>query len=208
MVSLHALGKEILKGNQEQHKSLMEGLGALEVAIKQLVPAQPEGSSLPVMRMYEQNAGPMYGKGQPSSSVSAPSHAAPVLPPQVVPAMAAMPPHQEVPQPRFEVDSGAVGLPAAFHQGRKAPGYANARRAWKVVVQGAQGQARVRAVSPNCIRVDETPPANWIQEFGLGSITVGQYRHRILPDFCIEGAEPYPKNVKNVSSQKFYKLKL
>ena len=79
---------------------------------------------------------------------------------------------------------------AAFH--RKGLGYANARRAWKVVVQGAHGQSRVCAVSPNCIRVDETPPANWIQEFGLGSITVGQYRHRILPDFFIESAEPYP----------------
>ena len=31
-----------------------------------------------------------------------------------------------------------------------------------------------------------------LQEFGLGSITVGQYRNRILPDFFIEGAEPYP----------------
>ena len=164
----------------------MDGLAAIEVAIKQLMPAQAEGSSLPVLKIYEPNAGPIYGKGQPSASVGTPSHAAPVLPPQVVPAMAAMPPPQEVTQPRFEVDSGAVGLPAAFHQGRKGPAYANARRAWKVVVQGAEGQSRVRAVSPNCIRVDETPPANWIQEFGLGSITVGQYRHRILPDFSLK----------------------
>ena len=91
----------------------------------------------------------------------------------------------EVPQPRFEVL-------AAFHQGRKPPGYANARRAWKVVVQGAQGQARVRAVSPNCIRAEETPPPGWVQEFGLSSLVVGSYRHRILPDSFIEGAEPYP----------------
>ena len=75
------------------------------------------------------------------------------------------------PPPLVEVTPDAVGLPAAFV--RKGPGYANACRAWKVVVQGAHGQSRVRAVSPNCIRVDETPPANWVQEFGLGSITVG-----------------------------------
>ena len=147
---------------------------------------------------YEPNAGPIYGKGQPSASVGAPPQAAPAMPPpgvpamppQVAPAMPAMPPPRKVTQPRFEVDSGSVGLPAAF-VGR-GPGYASARRAWKVVVQGQHGQSRVRAVSPNCIRADETPPANWIQEFGLGSITVGRYRHRILPDLFIEGAEPYP----------------
>ena len=89
----------------------MEGLAALEVAIKQLVPVtvptQPEGSSLPTMRMYEQNVGPMYGHGQPS----APSHAAPVVPQQVVQPMAAMPTRQEVPQPRFEDETLRVPYP-------------------------------------------------------------------------------------------------
>ena len=94
------------------------------------------------------------------------------------------------PPPLVEPTPESAGLPAAFV--RRGPGYANARRAWKVVVQGQHGQSRVRAVSPNCICVDETPPANWAQEFGLGSITVGNYRHRILPDLFVEGAEPYP----------------
>ena len=53
IVSLHALGKELRKESQEQHKSLMDGLAAIEVAIKQLMPAQAEGSSLPVLKIYE-----------------------------------------------------------------------------------------------------------------------------------------------------------
>ena len=167
LVSLHQLGKELLKCTNENHKSLMEGLSALELLAPVNVPAppQPEMSGFPSVRMYEQNLGPQYGLP------SAPSHAAPVVP-------------VEVPQqPRFDV-------PAAFTQGRKPPGYA--KRAWKVVVQGGQGQARVRAVSPHAIRAEETPPAGWVQEFGLGSLVVGSYRHRILPDSFIEGAEPYP----------------
>ena len=95
----------------------------------------------------------------------------------------------EVPQqPRFEV-------PAAFHQ-RKPPGYGSssgfARRAYKVVVQGAHGQSRVRAVSPNPIRAEDTPPQGWTQEYGLGNLVIGVYRHRILPDSFIADAEPYP----------------
>ena len=95
----------------------------------------------------------------------------------------------EVPaQPRFDV-------PAAFHQ-RKAPGYGSSsgfsRRAYKVVVQGAHGQSRVRAVSPNPIRAENQPPQGWAEEYGLGNLVIGVYRHRILPDSFIADAEPYP----------------
>ena len=86
LVSLHQLGKELLKCTNENHKSLMEGLSALELAIKQMAPVnvplppqaemsglptarQPEMSGLPTARMYEQNMGPQYGLP------SAPSHA-------------------------------------------------------------------------------------------------------------------------------------
>ena len=95
----------------------------------------------------------------------------------------------EVPaQPRFDV-------PAAFHQ-RKAPGYGSSsgfsRRAYKVLVQGAHGQSRVRAVSPNPIRAENQPPPSWAEEYGLGNLVIGVYRHRILPDSFIADAEPYP----------------
>ena len=185
LVSLHQLGKELLKCTNENHKSLMEGLSALELAIKQMAPVnvplppqpemsglptarQPEMSGLPTARMYEQNMGPQYGLP------SAPSHAGHGAAVEVLQ------------PPRFEI-------PAAFHQGRKPPGYGNAaRRAWKVVVQGSQGQARVRAVSPNPIRAEDTPPQGWAQEYGLGNLVIGVYWHRILPDSFIADAEPYP----------------
>ena len=77
-----------------------------------------------------------------------------------------------------EVTPDAVGLPAAFV--RKGPGYANAHRAWKVVVQGAHGQSRVRAVSSNGIRVDETPPANW-GHIILSCVTSGEHSSTPTP---------------------------
>ena len=191
VVNLNTLIKERRKDSQENHKALMETLAGIEqVLVKQQTMAMPAvemgvappapSEAIPVMSFYGQNAAPHHAA--PPQMAKQHLQAAPMAPPSGFPpspaygvpaatTRSASMSEAVNPPPLVEVTPDAVGLPAAFV--RKGPGYANARRAWKVVVQGAHGQSRVRAVSPNCIRVNETPPANWIQEFGLGSITVG-----------------------------------
>ena len=162
LVSLHQLGKELLRSSNENHKALMDGLSAVEIAIKQLAPVnapmprQPEMSGLGMPRQPE-----MSGLGMPLRQPEMSGLAMPRQPEmgglsmlhacQGAPLEVAQPPRTEV--------------PAALNPGRKLPGYGSAaRRAWKVVVQGAQGQSRVRAVSPNPIRAEDTPPQGWAQE--------------------------------------------
>ena len=180
--SLHQVGKELLRTSNENHTALMDGLSAVELAIKNLtpmsalvsvaMPPQPEMAGFPPMPRQPE----MSGVAMPRQ-------------PDVGGVAAAPMGLLEVPQqPRFDV-------PAAFHQ-RKPPGYGSSsgfsRRAYKVVVQGAHGQSRVRAVSPNPIRAEDQPPQGWAQEYGLGNLVIGVYRHRILPDSFIADAEPYP----------------
>ena len=203
LVSLHQQGKELMRCTNDKHEALMDGLSAVELAIKNLaqlnapvsvaMPSQPELPGFPMHRQAEMSGVAM--PRQPEMSGVAmprqPEMSGVAMPRQPDVGGLTAPPVGllEVPQqPRFEV-------PAAFHQ-RKPPGYGSssgfARRAYKVVVQGAHGQSRVRAVSPNPIRAEETPPQGWAQEYGLGNLVIGVYRHRILPDSFIADAEPYP----------------
>ena len=161
-------------------------------------PGPPE--TIPVVKFYGQNPGPLQATA--AQMVAQNLQAAPMPPPQSgfppSPAYGAPAPTTRsaslgeavAPPQMVEPTLEPAGLPAAFV--RRGPGSANARRAWKVVVQGQHGQSRVRAISPGCIRVGDPQPAEWVSEFGMGSIRVGSVLHRIIPDHFLDQADPYP----------------
>lgn len=195
LMSLQKIANELLRSSNENHKALLDQLGAVELAIKDL------GS-----KMNAPVGGAMTSQASPPVSVA--MHPQPEMP--GFPPMPRQPEMSGVAMPR-QADVGGVAaapmgllevpaqprfdVPAAFHQ-RNAPGYGSSsgfsRRAYKVLVQGAHGQSRVRAVSPNPIRAENQPPPGWAEEYGLGNLVIGVYRHRILPDSFIADAEPYP----------------
>ena len=198
VTSVHQVLKEMNRSSNEHHKDLMEQLGSLELAIKGLNLQVGPAATPPV--------------GYDATSAFGPA-ATPAVGPVPMASRPEMPSFSAAPMPQRQPDIGSVftppvggqatpvgsgAMPAAFQAAKAplAPGYgssaADARRAYKVVVQTGQGSSKVRAISPSAIRAVDTPPPGWTQEYGLGDVVISGWRHRILADAFISDAVQYP----------------
>ena len=120
------------------------------------------------------------GGGLPPATMGVPTGSMPPGPPGYAAAMRPSSSPTFPPPPVF--GSVAAAPPVAPHGGH---------RAGRLRVRNQDGSEAARPVSPTG-RAPGTASAEWISEFGLGTVQYNGTLYRVLPDYYLEGS--YPMN--------------